>query len=56
MRLPPLKSLKAFEVAARRGGFVAAADELNVTPAAVSHQVKVLESYLEIDVFDRRLF
>jgi LysR family glycine cleavage system transcriptional activator len=53
MRLPPLKSLKAFEVAARRGGFVAAADELNVTPAAVSHQVKVLESYLEIELFRR---
>ena len=53
MRLPPLKSLKAFEVAARRGGFVAAADELNVTPAAVSHQVKVLESFLEIELFRR---
>ncbi len=53
MRLPPLKSLKAFEVAARRGGFVAAADELNVTPAAVSHQVKTLESYLEIELFRR---
>ena len=53
MRLPPLNSLKAFEVAARRGGFVAAAEELHVTPAAVSHQVKVLESFLEIELFRR---
>jgi LysR family glycine cleavage system transcriptional activator len=53
MRLPPLNSLKAFEVAARRGSFVAAADELNVTPAAVSHQVKQLESYLDIQLFRR---
>ncbi|MCZ7596727.1 MAG: LysR substrate-binding domain-containing protein [Gammaproteobacteria bacterium] len=36
--------MRAFEAAARRGGFVAAATELNVTPAAVSHQVKSLES------------
>lgn len=53
MRLPPLNSLKAFEVAARRGGFVAAAEELNVTPAAVSHQVKTLEAYLDIELFRR---
>lgn len=53
MRLPPLKSLKAFEAAARRGGFVAAADELHVTPAAVSHQVKILESYLDTQLFRR---
>ena len=53
MRLPPLNSLKAFEAAARRGGFTNAADELHVTPAAVSHQVKLLESYLEIQLFRR---
>jgi len=53
MRLPPLNSLKAFEVAARRGGFVAAAEELHVTPAAVSHQVKALESWLDIQLFRR---
>lgn len=53
MRLPPLNSLRAFEVAARRGGFVGAAEELNVTPAAVSHQVKTLESYLEVALFRR---
>ena len=34
--LPPLNSLRAFEAAARLGGFARAADELNVTPAAVS--------------------
>ena len=53
MRLPPLNSLRAFEVAARRGGFTGAADELHVTPAAISHQVKVLESFLGIELFRR---
>ncbi len=53
MRLPPLNSLRAFEVAARLGGFVAASEELNVTPAAVSHQVKSLEAHLGIDLFRR---
>lgn len=54
MRLPPLNALKAFEAAARRGGFVTAAEELHVTPAAVSHQVKSLESYLETELFFRQ--
>ncbi|KAA3619256.1 MAG: LysR family transcriptional regulator, partial [Proteobacteria bacterium] len=53
MRMPPLNALRAFEVAARRGGFVAAARELNVTPAAVSHHVKTLETYLEVELFRR---
>ena len=53
MRLPPLNSLRAFEVSARSGSFVSAADELNVTPAAVSHQVKALEAYIEVDLFRR---
>ena len=52
-RLPPLNSLRAFEVAARRGGFTGAAEELHVTPAAISHQVKTLESYLDIQLFRR---
>lgn len=52
-RLPPLNALRAFEVAARLGGFTGAADELHVTPAAVSHQVKTLESYLGIALFKR---
>lgn len=42
-RLPPLNSLRAFEAAARHLSFTRAAAELNVTPAAVSHQVKGLE-------------
>lgn len=53
MRLPPLNSLRAFEAAARRGGFTGAAEELHVTPAAISHQVKLLESFLGIQLFRR---
>jgi LysR family glycine cleavage system transcriptional activator len=52
-RLPPLNALRAFEVAARRGGFTSAAGELHVTPAAVSHQIKTLESHLEVQLFRR---
>lgn len=52
-RLPPLNALRAFEAAARHLSFVAAADELAVTPAAVSHQVKALEAYLDLDLFQR---
>ncbi|MEQ9815178.1 MAG: LysR family transcriptional regulator, partial [Azospirillaceae bacterium] len=44
--LPPLNALKAFESAARHLSFTRAAAELNVTPAAVSHQVKALEELL----------
>ncbi|PAV26152.1 LysR family transcriptional regulator [Tamilnaduibacter salinus] len=51
--LPPLKALRAFEVAARQGSFTLAADELCVTPAAVSYQVKLLESYLGVRLFRR---
>lgn len=52
-RLPPLKALRAFEAAARHLSFVRAAEELHVTPAAISQQVKQLESYLGIDLFSR---
>jgi DNA-binding transcriptional LysR family regulator len=52
-RLPPLNALRAFEAAARHGGFVGAAEELAVTPAAVSHQVKALEEVLEVPLFVR---
>ena len=52
-RLPPLNALRAFEVAARRGGFTSAARELHVTPAAVSHQIKTLESHLDVPLFRR---
>lgn len=52
-RLPPLNALRAFEAAARLGSFTAAAEELAVTPAAVSHQVKGLEDYLGLPLFER---
>ncbi len=51
--LPPLTSLAAFECAARHLSFKAAATELGVTPGAVSHQVKSLETELNIVLFNR---
>ena len=53
-QLPPLNALRAFEAAARHLSFKRAADELCVTPAAVSQQVKSLEEYLEIELFRRQ--
>ncbi|MDP5040912.1 MAG: LysR family transcriptional regulator, partial [Paraglaciecola sp.] len=53
-RLPPLNSLKTFEAAARHLSFTRAADELFVTQAAVSHQVKALEEFLSMKLFLRR--
>jgi len=52
-KLPPLNSLRAFEAAARHLSFTKAADELCVTQAAVSHQVKSLEDYLDKALFVR---
>ena len=52
-RLPPLNALKAFEAAARHLSVKKAAIELNVTPAAVSHQIRTLEEYLGIQLFHR---
>jgi LysR family glycine cleavage system transcriptional activator len=52
-RLPPLNALKAFESAARHLSLKRAAQELSVTPAAVSHQVKALEDYLGVKLFRR---
>lgn len=52
-RLPPLNALRAFEAAARHLSFSKAADELNVTPAAVSHQVKSLEEWAGGPLFRR---
>lgn len=49
----PLNALRAFEVAARSLSFQAAARQLFVTPAAVSHQVKRLEAYLGVALFHR---
>jgi len=51
--LPPLNALRAFESAARHLSFTRAAVELNVTQAAVSHQVKALEERLNIQLFRR---
>ena len=52
-RIYPLNSLRAFEASARHMSFVKAAEELHVTPAAVSHQVKRLEEYLSTQLFKR---
>jgi LysR family transcriptional regulator, glycine cleavage system transcriptional activator len=52
--LPPLNALRAFEAAARHLSFAKAADELNVTPAALSHQMKSLEEHLGVALFHRR--
>lgn len=52
-RLPPLNALRAFEAAARHLSFNAAAEELNVTPAAISHQIKALEADLGVKLFKR---
>ena len=51
--LPPVNALRAFEAAARHLSFKLAAEELNVTPAAVSHQVKALEDLLGVPLFHR---
>ena len=52
-RLPPLNAIRAFEASARHGGFVAAAQELGVTPAAVSLQIRKLEDFYEAALFHR---
>lgn len=52
-RLPPLNGLRAFEAAARRGSFAAAGQELNVTQAAVSRMVRLLEDRLGFRLFER---
>ncbi len=52
-RFPSLNALRAFEAAARLGGFAQAAEELLVTPGAVAAQIKLLESDLETALFER---
>lgn len=52
-RLPSLNALRVFEAAARQQSFVRAAEELHVTPAAVSQQIKQLEDYLGVALFRR---
>ena len=54
-RLPPLSSLRAFEAAARHGSFKRAADELAVTPTAISHRIRVLEEVTGLRLFVRQV-
>jgi DNA-binding transcriptional LysR family regulator len=51
--IPPLNGLRLFEAAARCGSFKLAAQELNITPGAVSHGVNSLEKWLDVELFDR---
>ena len=51
--IPPLRALKAFESSARHLSFTKAADELYVTQAAISHQIKSLEDKMGVKLFDR---
>lgn len=52
-RLPPLAALRAFEAAARHMSFKRAAEELAVTPTAISHQIRLLEDTLGLRLFER---
>ena len=52
-KLPPLGALRVFEAAARRLSFKLAAEELNVSATAVSHQIRQLEELLEVKLFER---
>lgn len=52
-RLPPLNAVRVFEAAARHLSFTRAAEELHVTQGAVSHQIKVLESWFGVPLFQR---
>ncbi|MCB1541546.1 MAG: transcriptional regulator GcvA [Rhodoblastus sp.] len=51
--LPPLNALRAFEAAARHLSMAKAAEELNVTPGALSHQIRGLEALLGVELFER---
>ncbi len=53
-KFPPIRSIIAFEAAARLGSFKRAADELAITPSAVSHNVRALEAHLGVLLFERR--
>jgi LysR family glycine cleavage system transcriptional activator len=54
-KMPPLNALRAFEAAARHLSLAKAAQELNVSPGAVSHQIRALEALLGIELFERRV-
>lgn len=51
---PPLRAVRAFEAIARLGSVTAAAEELNISPSAVSHQLKMLETFLQISLTERK--
>jgi LysR family transcriptional regulator, glycine cleavage system transcriptional activator len=51
--LPPLRALQAFEASARHMSVARAAEELSVTPSAISHQLKALEAFLGVRLFHR---
>lgn len=51
--LPPLNALRAFETAARHMSISLAANELRVTPAAISHQIRILEDHVGLPLFTR---
>jgi len=53
MRTPSLKAIKTFQIAAKHSSFAVAADELCITPSAVSHQIKTLETQLGLSLFSR---
>jgi len=53
-RLPPLNALRAFEAAARLGGFKDASEELHVTRGAISRHIKLLEAHLGAQLFERQ--
>jgi DNA-binding transcriptional LysR family regulator len=53
LRLPPLNSLRLFEAAARCGSFKRAAQELKLTPGALSHGINSLEQWLDVELFER---
>jgi LysR family glycine cleavage system transcriptional activator len=52
-KLPPFAAIRAFEAAAQSGSFKAAAEELCLSPSAISHQIRVLEDYLDTRLFVR---
>ena len=52
-RLPPLNAVRAFEAAARNGGFTRAAEELRVSQGAISRHIFCLEQWLQVKFFTR---
>lgn len=52
-RIPPVHALSAFEAAARHGSFALAAEELCITPSALSHRIRLLEEFVGERLFLR---